>query len=285
VRIARVAGEDGKIFWASPTADPAVFAGLRGSWADGFTPTGETLDRVRLLAPVEPAAIYAIGLNYRDHAAETGAPLPDYPVLFMKNIRAAIGPGEAIRLPRHLRSDEVDSEAELAVVLARDCRNATRDGAMDFVAGFTCANDVSARDWQLRRSGRQWCRAKSFDTFCPLGPWVVTPDELPAPLALNISGRINGRVLQQSNTSHMIFDLPALLEFLSADTTLPGGSVILTGTPQGVGMARQPPIWLQPGDRVAVEIEGIGVLENPVVEGDSGGEPSATGADTFLHRT
>jgi 2-keto-4-pentenoate hydratase/2-oxohepta-3-ene-1,7-dioic acid hydratase in catechol pathway len=268
MRIARVAGEDGKIFWANPTADPAVFTGLRGSWADGFTPTGETLDRMRLLAPVEPAAIYAIGLNYRDHAAETGAPLPDYPVLFMKNIRAAIGPGEAIRLPRHLRSDEVDSEAELAVLLARDCRNATRDGAMDFVAGFTCANDVSARDWQLRRSGRQWCRAKSFDTFCPLGPWVVTPDELPRPFALDISGRINGRVLQQSNTSQMIFDVPALLEFLSADTTLPAGSVILTGTPQGVGMARQPPVWLQPGDRVAVEIEGIGVLENPVVEGD-----------------
>ncbi len=267
MRIARVAAEDGRIVFASPTEDPAVFTGLSGSWGAGFVPTGETLRPAKLLAPVEPVAIFAVGLNYRDHAIETGAPIPDHPVIFMKNIRAVIGPGEAIRLPRRLRSDEVDSEAELAVVLGRDCRNATRAGAMEFVAGFTCANDVSARDWQ-RRPGRQWCRAKSFDTFCPLGPWVVTPDELPRPLALEISGRINANILQQSNTSQMIFDVPALLEFLSADTTLPGGSVILTGTPHGVGMARQPPVWLQPGDRVTVAIAGIGALENPVVEGD-----------------
>lgn len=125
---------------------------------------------------------------------------------------------------------------------------------------------MSARDWQLRRSGRQWCRAKSFDTFCPLGPWIVTPDELPDPLHLEITGRRNGEIMQQSNTSRMIFDLPSILEFLSADTTLPAGSVILTGTPHGVGMARQPPVWLQPGDTVSVKIEGIGTLTNPVVE-------------------
>jgi 2-keto-4-pentenoate hydratase/2-oxohepta-3-ene-1,7-dioic acid hydratase in catechol pathway len=126
---------------------------------------------------------------------------------------------------------------------------------------------VSARDWQMRRSGRQWCRAKSFDTFCPLGPWIVTPDALPDPLHLGIVSRINGRVLQQSNTSQMIFDVPALLEFLSADTTLPAGSVVLTGTPHGVGMAHDPPVWLKPGDRVQITIEGIGTLENPVTEG------------------
>ena len=253
MRIGRIADEHDEVHHAAPTGDPGAFALLEGSWAGGFQPTGRVVRTGRLLAPVVPTAVYAIGLNYDDHAVETGSPVPDYP-------------GAPIRLPRKLRSDEVDSEAELAVVLSRDCLNVSRTTALDHVAGFTCANDVSARDWQLRRSGRQWCRAKSFDTFCPLGPWIVTPDELPDPLHLAITGRLNGRVMQQSNTSRMIFDLPALLEFLSADTTLPAGSVILTGTPHGVGMARRPPVWLQPGDTVSVEIEGIGTLENPVVE-------------------
>ena len=265
MRLARIVDESGKIHHGRPTGDPAAFEVLQGSWETGFLPTGQTV-RGRLCAPVVPAAVYAIGLNYHDHAIETGAPVPDYPVVFMKNIRAVTGPGEPIRLPRRLRSDEVDSEAELAVVLSRDCLNVTRATALDYVAGYTCANDVSARDWQLRRSGNQWCRAKSFDTFCPLGPWIVTPDELPNPLHLEITGHLNSNVMQQSNTSRMIFDVPTLLEFLSADTTLPAGSVILTGTPHGVGMARQPPVWLQPGDTVSVEIEGIGTLTNPVVE-------------------
>lgn len=268
MRVARISDETGRVCMASPTGAEGVFDELAGSWESGFTPTGRTIRAATVLVPIMPPAIYAIGLNYRDHAAETGAPLPEFPVLFMKNVCAVVGPGEPIRLPRRLRSDEVDYEAELAVVLARDCRNATRGNAMDFVAGFTCANDVSARDWQLRRSGRQWCRAKSFDTFCPLGPWIVTPDEMPSPLHVSVASFVNGRTMQQSNTAEMIFDVPALLEFLSADTTLPAGSVILTGTPHGVGMARQPPVWLQPGDVVAVEIGGIGRLENPVVEGD-----------------
>ena len=267
MRIARIADRGGDIHHATPTGQPDTFRQLRGSWRDGFGETGKIIEGGRLIAPLDPAVIYAVGLNYRDHAAETGDPLPDYPVLFFKNPRAVIGPGEAIRLPRRLRSDQVDSEAELAVVLARDCRNASRENAMDFVAGFTCANDVSARDWQKKRSGGQWCRAKSFDTFCPLGPWVVTPDELAPPLHLSIRGTLNGEIMQESNTSQMIFDIAALLEFLSADTTLPAGSVILTGTPHGVGMARIPPVWLQPGDKVAVEIEGIGTLANPVAEG------------------
>jgi 2-keto-4-pentenoate hydratase/2-oxohepta-3-ene-1,7-dioic acid hydratase in catechol pathway len=268
MRIARIADENGRTIHAEPGGDEGLFAELEGSWAEGFRRTGRTVRAARLLAPLQPAAIYAIGLNYRDHAAETGAPLPEFPVLFMKNPSAATGPGAPIRLPRRLRSDEVDSEAELAVVIGRDCLNATRADAAGFIAGVTCANDVSARDWQLRRSGRQWCRAKSFDTFCPIGPWVVTLDELPSPLHIDIRSRINGREMQSSNTAQMIFDLPALIEFLSADTTLPAGSVILTGTPHGVGMARQPPVWLAPGDIVEVEIAGVGVLSNPVVEGD-----------------
>ena len=268
MRIARVADHEGTIHYASPTDDPSVFHQLRGTWEAGFTETGKNLHSSRLLAPLQPSAILAIGLNYRDHAKETGAPIPEYPVLFMKNIRSVIGPGETIRLPRQLRSDEVDCEAELAVVLARDCRNATRKNAMNFVAGFTCANDVSARDWQLRRSGRQWCRAKSFDTFCPIGPWVIPAEEFPLPLELDIDSRINGNILQKSNTQQMIFDVPAIIEFLSADTTLPGGSLILTGTPPGVGMAQKPPRSLESGDTVSVAISRIGVLENPVEEGE-----------------
>ncbi len=268
MRIARISDASGRALHAEPTDDPSVFRELEGSWAGGFRPTGRAVSPASLLAPLAPTAIFAIGLNYRDHAAETGAPIPEYPVLFMKSPLSVVGPGKAIRLPRQLRSDEVDCEAELAVVLARDCRNASRGAAMDFVAGFTCANDVSARDWQLRRSGRQWCRAKSFDTFCPLGPWVVTPDEFSSPLHLRLSSRVNARILQESDTSQMIFDVPTLLEFLSADTTLPAGSVILTGTPHGVGMARKPPAWLRVGDTVTIEIEGIGTLENPVIEGD-----------------
>ena len=267
MRIARVADLSGAIHHARPTEERGTFEELAGSRENGFQATGKIISGARLLAPLDPPVIYAIGLNYHDHAVETGAPIPDFPVVFLKNIRAVIGPGQPICVPRKLRSDEVDSEAELAIVLARDCRNATRENAMHHVAGFTCANDVSARDWQKKRSGGQWCRAKSFDTFCPLGPWVVTPDELPDPLHLAIKGRLNGRLMQESNTSQMIFDIRALLEFLSADTTLPAGSVILTGTPHGVGMARKPPVWLQPGDTVSVEIEGMGTLENPVVEG------------------
>lgn len=268
MRIARVADQEGRILHALPGEESGVFRELRGSWREGFCETGQAIEGARLLPPVNPAVIYAIGLNYRDHATETGAPIPEYPVLFSKNPRSVTAPGEAVRLPRRLRSDEVDAEAELAVVIGRDCLNATREHAMQYVAGFTCANDVSARDWQKKRSGGQWCRAKSFDTFCPLGPWIATPDEFTVPLELEISGRLNGSLMQQSNTSRMIFDVPTLIEFLSADMTLPAGAVILTGTPHGVGMARNPPVWLRPGDKIEVEIEGIGTLANPVIEGE-----------------
>ena len=142
----------------------------------------------------------------------------------------------------------------------------SRDRALDYVLGYTCANDVSARDWQLHRSGSQWCRAKSFDTFAPLGPRLVTPDEIPNPNALKIRTLLNGEPVQDWNTNDMIFDVAALIEFLSGSTTIPAGAVILTGTPHGVGMARKPPLWLKPGDEVAVEIDRIGVLSNPVVE-------------------
>jgi 2-keto-4-pentenoate hydratase/2-oxohepta-3-ene-1,7-dioic acid hydratase in catechol pathway len=159
----------------------------------------------------------------------------------------------------------VDYECELAVVIGRACKNVTRAEAVNYILGYTAANDVSARDWQKSRGGSQWCRGKMFDTFCPLGPCLVTPDEIPNPNALAIRTLINGEVLQDWNTDDMIFDVPALIEFLSGSTTLLPGTVILTGTPHGVGMARTPPRWLQPGDRVTVEVEKIGVLTNPVI--------------------
>ena len=219
----------------------------------------------QFLAPVVPTAILCIGLNYRQHAAETKGPIPKWPVLFMKNPGAATGPGVAIELPQHLPSSRVDYEGELAVVIGRRCKNVTKAEALSYVLGYTCANDVSARDWQRDFGGSQWCRGKSFDTFCPLGPVLVTPDEITNPNALRIKTILNGQTMQDSSTEDMIFDVPTLIEFLSGSTTLLPGTVILTGTPQGVGMARTPPIWLQPGDTVSIEIERIGTLTNPVI--------------------
>ena len=229
-----------------------------------FSVTEEPADICKLLAPVAPAALLCIGLNYRQHAAETHAKIPDFPVLFFKSITALQNPGDPIRLPTHLPSTEVDYECELAVVIGKTCRNVAKQNALDYVLGYTCANDVSARDWQKRWGGGQWCRAKSFDTFAPLGPCLVTRDEIPDPNALAIRTLVNGTVRQSSNTRDMIFDVPTLIEFLSGSTTLLAGTVILTGTPAGVGMALQPPAWLQPGDSVTVEIEKIGTLTNPV---------------------
>ena len=220
----------------------------------------------RVLAPLVPPAVLCVGLNYCKHAEETGAKIPSHPVLFMKSPSTVQHPGAPIELPRHLRSDQVDYEGELAVIIGKPCKNVTRAQAMDYVLGFTCANDVSARDWQKNRGGSQWCRGKSFDTFCPLGPWITLKEAVPNPQNLTLRTRVNGEILQESSTADMIFDIPALIEFLSGSTTLLPGTVILTGTPSGVGMARNPQRWLQPGDTVAVEISGIGTLENPVVE-------------------
>lgn len=230
-----------------------------------FEETSERADVRKRLAPIVPAQILCIGINYRRHAEETKARLPEFPILFMKGVNAVQHPGDPIVIPGHLRSDEVDYECELAVVIGKPCRNATRANALDHVLGYTCANDVSARDWQLRRGGGQWCRGKTFDTFAPLGPRLVTRDDIPDPNALRIATLLNGQRVQDSTTADMIFDVPALIEFLSGSTTLVPGTVILTGTPAGVGMARQPPRWLVPGDTVSVEIQHIGALSNPVV--------------------
>lgn len=239
---------------------------LEGDLCGLLRDTGKPLVVDRLLAPLEPRDILCIGLNYRQHAAETGVEPPDHPVLFLKASGSVQNPGGDIVLPRRLRSDRVDYEGELAVVIGRTCHNVSRQEALDYVLGYTCGNDVSARDWQKQGGGGQWCRGKSFASFCPLGPALVTADEISEPNSLAIKTLVNGVVLQDGTTADMIFDVPTLIEFLSASTVLRPGTVILTGTPAGVGMARTPPVFLQPGDTVTVEIERIGRLTNPVVE-------------------
>jgi 2-keto-4-pentenoate hydratase/2-oxohepta-3-ene-1,7-dioic acid hydratase in catechol pathway len=237
---------------------------IAGNIFGDFHVTSAKADIHKLLAPVDPAAILCIGMNYRLHAAEMGHAPPKYPMLFMKQPAALQHPGEPIEIPTHLPSERVDYEGELAVVIGKTCKNASKETALDFVLGYTCANDVSARDWQKEYSGGQFCRGKTFDTFAPLGPCLVTPDEIPDPSNLLLRTIVNGELMQETLTSDMIFDIPTLIEFLSGSTTLRPGTVILTGTPSGVGMARNPPRWLQPGDVVTVEIEGIGALTNPV---------------------
>ncbi len=265
MKIIRHQSPDGTVGYAQQHADGTATK-LRGTLFEKLEPTGEQASISKILAPLEPRALLCIGLNYRQHAAETNAPLPQWPVLFCKKPASVQNPGDPIELPRWLASAKVDYECELAVVIGRRCKNVSRADALDYVLGYTCANDVSARDWQKEGGGSQWCRGKSFDTFCPLGPWLVTPDEIPNANALSISTKVNGETVQDSTTSDMIFDVPVLIEFLSGSTTLLPGTVILTGTPSGVGMARTPPRWLQPGDTVTVEIEKIGALTNPVAE-------------------
>ena len=239
---------------------------ISGSLFGPFFATDKTVKPGKVLAPLSPPNILAIGLNYRRHAEEGGKGVPERPMLFIKSTNSVQNPGDPIELPRKLPSHEVDYECELAVVIGRACKNATRATALDYVLGYTAANDVSARDWQLRLNGGQFCQGKSFDTFCPLGPVLVTRDELPNPNALAIRTILNGQTMQDCTTGDMVFDVPALIEFLSASKTLLPGTVILTGTPHGVGYARKPPVYLKAGDTVTIEIEGIGALTNPVVD-------------------
>jgi 2-keto-4-pentenoate hydratase/2-oxohepta-3-ene-1,7-dioic acid hydratase in catechol pathway len=264
MKIIRYLDSSGRAHYGSEQPDGAILR-IEGDVLAAHRVTGERADVRKLLAPIVPAQILCIGLNYRQHAEETRAKIPERPILFVKGINTLQHPGDPILLPQHLRSDEVDYECELAVVIGRAGKNIPRARALDHVLGYTCANDVSARDHQIRLGGGQWCRGKFFDTFAPLGPRLVTTDEIPNPNALAISTVINGERVQHSNTSDMIFDVPAIIEYLSGSTTLVPGTVILTGTPQGVGMAMKPvPRWLRPGDKVTIEIEQIGALTNPV---------------------
>jgi 2-keto-4-pentenoate hydratase/2-oxohepta-3-ene-1,7-dioic acid hydratase in catechol pathway len=263
MKIIRCLDNKGNIVHASQQPDASALK-ITGNIFEAFDVTGERVEVKKLLAPLQPTSIICIGLNYRRHAEETGAKFPEVPIVFFKGINTLQNPGDAIEIPMHMRSDEVDYECELAVVIGRACKNVSPQNALDYVFGYTCSNDVSARDWQIKRGGGQWSRSKSFDTFSPLGPVLVTRDEIPDPNALKIRTVLNGQAMQDWNTNDMIFGVPALIEFLSGSTTLLAGTVILTGTPHGVGMAQKPPRWLKAGDSVTIEIEKIGALTNPV---------------------
>jgi 2-keto-4-pentenoate hydratase/2-oxohepta-3-ene-1,7-dioic acid hydratase in catechol pathway len=251
-------------------ADIVQFLRLGGSARELATnvlhaaPAPALLDRgsVALKAVIpNPEKVICIGLNYRDHAIETKAPIPEVPTVFTKYANTLIGDGEPIVIPRV--TQQVDYEAELAFVIGRRGRYISEAEATHYIAGYTIFNDISARDYQMRTS--QWTIGKTFDTFGPLGPALVTADEIPDPGALAIRLSINGDVLQDSNTSQLIFPIPRLVAYLSEVMTLEPGDVIATGTPSGVGFTRQPPRFLRPQETVRVEIEKVGVLENPVV--------------------
>lgn len=217
----------------------------------------------KLLSPIAPTNIIGIGLNYRRHAEEGGKAVPTRPMWFMKTTNTVQNPGDPIRLPAS--SQKVDYEGELAIVIGKAALNVSKEDALSYVLGYTIANDVSARDWQFEWGGGQFCHGKSFDTFCPLGPVLVTADELTTPNALRLKTTVNGEIRQDWTTSDMVFDVPAIISFLSEARTLPAGTVILTGTPHGVGYACKPPCWLKSGDQIAVSIDSIGTLTNEVL--------------------
>jgi 2-keto-4-pentenoate hydratase/2-oxohepta-3-ene-1,7-dioic acid hydratase in catechol pathway len=218
-------------------------------------------ESVRLGPPVpRPSKVICIGLNYRDHAIESGMAIPERPLVFSKFPSSVIGPDDTIRLPED--SHEVDYEAELGVVIGRRVARCTRAEAAAAVLGYMNLNDVSARDFQF--ADGQWQRGKACDTFCPTGPYLATADEVPDPHALRIRCRVDGVTLQDSSTAQLIFGVPEIVEYLARTITLEPGDVIATGTPPGVGFARKPPVWLERGSRVEIEVEGLGVLANPV---------------------
>ena len=265
MKIIRFIGEDTLIYLGEDLSDGTARV-IEGDLLGKMVKSDKIVPVDKLLFPIEPTNIYCIGLNYQKHAAETNAALPEYPVIFMKPTTTVISPLENIAIPAcATRGPEVDYEGELAVVIGKEVRDVSSKDALDCVLGYTCANDVSARRWQKHAGGGQWIRGKSFDTFCPLGPALVTTDEIKNPNDLYLETLVNGETAQKSNTSDMIFSIAELISFLSQDTTLAPGTVILTGTPEGVGFVKKPPLFLKEGDTVSITIEKIGTLANPVI--------------------
>jgi 2-keto-4-pentenoate hydratase/2-oxohepta-3-ene-1,7-dioic acid hydratase in catechol pathway len=240
---------------------------IEGDIFSGGKITSREVKIRKLLAPVVPANILALGINYKKHGDETAISYPDQPILFIKATTSLVGPDRPIILPA-AGPDQVDYEAELVIVIGKKAKNIAPEDVMDCILGYTCANDVSARDWQFEKQKGQWARGKSFDTFCPLGPWIVTKEEIANPDNLGIRAILNGRPVQDSNTADMIFNVREIVSNLSQSMTLLPGTVILTGTPEGVGFTRKPPLYLRADDTISVEIEKIGVLTNKVVRED-----------------
>ncbi len=230
-------------------------------------------DDARLLPPVPaPGKVICIGRNYAGHAAEMGSAIDDLPVVFNKFASAIIGPGQPVRLPE--MSQAVDYEAELVVVIGKTGFEIPRTDVSEYVFGYCCGNDVTARDWQKGRPGGQWLLGKSFDSFAPIGPWIVSGEALDAG-QLEIQMRLNGQIRQASNTCHLIFSIDYLIAHISRFCTLQPGDLLFTGTPEGVGAGRQPPVFLKPGDHMEVDIAGIGCLSNPVVAGRDDSQPNS----------
>jgi 2-keto-4-pentenoate hydratase/2-oxohepta-3-ene-1,7-dioic acid hydratase in catechol pathway len=244
-------GIDEVLRWASERS----LVGLETS------PRSFPLRDVRLLAPIlRPGKIICVGRNYAEHARERGSEVPTSPIFFLKSNNTICGPGDAIVIPPV--SSQVDYEAEMAVVIGKGGKNIPEDKAYEHVAGYMCMNDVSARD--IQKADGQWFRGKSCDTFAPIGPWIITKDEIPDPHKLRISLTLNGETMQDSNTGNMIFSIPFLISYLSRTMTLEAGDILSTGTPEGVGAHRTPPVFLKPGDSVSVTVDKIGTLTNPI---------------------
>ena len=266
MKIIRFISDDNQVYCGTvETINDRSACLIQGSLFGDFSLTDKWAGIKKILPPVQPPNVIGIGLNYAGHADETGIQYPEIPVMFLKGTNAVAGYGDSIILPK-TGPNEVDYEAELAVLIGKKAKNIPEDNVYDYVLGYCCANDVSARDWQKHKQKKQWARGKSFDTFCPLGPWIVTKDEIPNPNDLSIRAEVNGIVMQHSNTGDMIFDVPFLISHLSQSMTLLPGTVVLTGTPEGVGFTRQPPVFLREGDEVTISIEKIGRLTNPVVK-------------------
>jgi 2-keto-4-pentenoate hydratase/2-oxohepta-3-ene-1,7-dioic acid hydratase in catechol pathway len=245
---------------AGPEALQEVAAAVEGS-------AGIPLEEIRLEAPIaRPPKFIAVGLNYADHVAESGMQAPAHPTIFNKQSTCVIGSGSPIHVPR--ASHVVDYEGELGFVIGRRCRHVSRDDAKEVIAGYTVVNDATVRDWQLRTP--TMTIGKSFDTHGPIGPWIVTADELTDPHRLRLRTWVNGELRQESNTKELIFDCFELVEHLSTAFTLEPGDIIATGTPSGVGIAMKPPQLLKDGDVVRIEIDGIGAIENPVIDEPAG---------------
>ena len=273
MKLCRVVDESWQVCYAAE-AD-GVFRKVAGDVFGDYSIVDREIRPGKILPPVVPPNVFAVGLNYRGHARETNKPLPEAPVVFAKATTSVIGAGEPIVLPA-AGAACVDYEVELAVVIGRTCRDVPAERAGECVLGYTVANDVSARDWQQRLG--QWVRAKSFDSFCPLGPCIQTELD---PADAGLSCTLNGTLMQDSTTADLIFSVPQLIEFLSADLTLLAGTVILTGTPAGVGAARSPQVFLRPGDTVTCAVEGIGELTNPVIAAEGAAAQSGGAGRTW----
>lgn len=271
MKLCRFLGSDGHVHYGRADGDHVLpLVGIDGRHAFDLdalasAKTGDAIAMPACLLPpiASPEKVICIGLNYRDHAIETGSPIPTEPVVFSKFNTAIVGHGDAIVLPSV--ASEVDYEAELVVVIGKTAKHVAAADAMEHVLGYTCGHDVSARDWQKGRPGGQWLLGKSFDTFAPIGPCIVTADEMTNPSDVRVRMILNGETVQDSTTAQLIFDIPTLISHLSTVMTLKAGDLIFTGTPPGVGAARKPPVFLKPGDVCEVVIDGIGVLMNDCV--------------------